>query len=366
DNSCVQSSVIMGWSAIHCSAAHDDTTGRTYVTGGYSPVSNYYSNMGYFTSHSGDAFTNSPNQMTTARHNHGLFIIGDYMYAVGGSNSGGILSTVERMPLSTQVWSAYDTLQTMTVQPKTDAGFASDGEYIYIFGGQSASGTYDDFILRYDPQMKETVLMNAVLPSPRAACSAVYDFDQHLFIIAGGHNSVDGALDEILYYDPVGDVIGVISQTLPAGAYHMTGVFDDALFLGGVMGGSGSSDAISLKYIKNPPQGSDIITENPEGVITLDSEYPRIMSRDLVEAGSGLSVLNWQLQTGSSYYFEVEAWHLHGAQWLEQVDIWAWFDGGVDPGAYDEETGGNSNFHFKYLNNSDTGNLPQATLEFPS
>ena len=50
--------------------------------------------------------------MTTARRGHGVAVLGDFLYAVGGWDGTRVLSSVERYDPATNVWSVVAAMTT--------------------------------------------------------------------------------------------------------------------------------------------------------------------------------------------------------------------------------------------------------------
>ncbi|MFA5862594.1 MAG: hypothetical protein WDA16_12960, partial [Candidatus Thermoplasmatota archaeon] len=92
------------------------------------------------------------------------------------------------------------------------AGAATDGAKIYVFGGANGAKdgepTLTDAILEMDPQTGVVRQLDETLPSPRGGASAVWD--GHEFLIIGGWAGRDSPLSEIVAFTP-----GAAPKTLP-------------------------------------------------------------------------------------------------------------------------------------------------------
>jgi len=89
--------------------------------------------------------------MVTARYYHGCVLVNSTLYVVGGYGSGGWLSSVEKLDLSTGVWSAGPDLPNAIVCVQT---VQYDGD-VYVVGGGGPA--YDGEILKLEGNSWVTV-----------------------------------------------------------------------------------------------------------------------------------------------------------------------------------------------------------------
>jgi hypothetical protein len=74
--------------------------------------------------------------LNTVRNNYVLAVIRNYLYVVGGQNSGGAVGTVERAPIgATGLLSAFADAGVGLVTPRYQAAGAVIGDYLYVLGG---------------------------------------------------------------------------------------------------------------------------------------------------------------------------------------------------------------------------------------
>ena len=89
--------------------------------------------------------------MVTARAWHGCVLVNSTLYAVGGFGSAGRLSSVEKLDLSTGVWSAGPDLPNAIYLVQT---VQHDGD-VYVVGGDGSA--YDGEILKLEGNSWVTV-----------------------------------------------------------------------------------------------------------------------------------------------------------------------------------------------------------------
>lgn len=150
-------------------------------------------------------------------------------------------------------------LQTKLPHVRAGSSAVWDGKDAYIFGGWYVDETnraqYLDDIVRFNPDANEVVTMKARLPMGRAFTTAVRD-GQYAYIFGGQSEYVNGTgvdLDEILRYDPSTDTIEVLQVKLPFGTEAAMAVWigSDAYIFGGgdVFRGGNSRDNIVMMSI---------------------------------------------------------------------------------------------------------------------
>lgn len=98
------------------------------------------------------------------------------------------------------------------------AGAATDGKNIYVFGGangaQKSEPTLTNAIIEMDPATGNARQLNETLPSPRGGASVVWD--GHEFLVIGGWAGRDHPLDEIVSFTP-GSPPTTLPTKLPRG-----------------------------------------------------------------------------------------------------------------------------------------------------
>ncbi|MBM3269898.1 MAG: IPT/TIG domain-containing protein [Candidatus Sericytochromatia bacterium] len=84
-------------------------------------------------------FGDAGKNLGTARNNHTLAVIGNYLYAVGGQNSSGLAEgSVERAAINADgTLGAFAGAGVSLVTPRLQHASAVIGDYLYVFGGRS-------------------------------------------------------------------------------------------------------------------------------------------------------------------------------------------------------------------------------------
>lgn len=108
--------------------------------------------------------------------------------------------------------------------PRYFTSAVSDGQYAYIFGGQTGFGTRLDEIVRYDPVTDTTTVMDARLPVAVDGTSATWD-GRYAYIF-GGMTSSFVRQDQIVRYDPTSDTVTVMDGKLPTGRTFTAATWD--------------------------------------------------------------------------------------------------------------------------------------------
>lgn len=130
--------------------------------------------------------------MPTERAKFQSVSIGNKIYAIGGINSTGIVTTIDEFDYHAGTW------RTITNIPYAIRGFAvaADGNKIYISGG-FANGNFLSSAYTYDISADKWTEI-ACMHEPRENHSMVY-MDGLIYAI-GGHN-ISGTLDDMEYYN---------------------------------------------------------------------------------------------------------------------------------------------------------------------
>lgn len=136
--------------------------------------------------------------MPTPRRGLGAAVVGNALYAIGGSSGsspcgGPPLSTVERYDIDSGQWTAVAPL----LSPRSDLAAYAHGGKIYVFGGCTGSvfavtGAVDV----YDPVTDSWSAAPADLPTARSSIYAVGAKGGTVFVIGGQANGVQLATNE--------------------------------------------------------------------------------------------------------------------------------------------------------------------------
>lgn len=239
----------------------------------------------------------------------------DRAYAIGGlDDNNDVISSVERYDRLADQWDEIDPLPA----PRQNAATTMDDEgYIYVFGGQSATGTNGiaTTSYRYDT---DTEVWDAVAPMPTGTIdsTAIFAPDGDIYVLGG--RTAAGAVASVQIYDLDTNTWSA-GTDLPAAVYNHASVVDDLgrIF---VVGGTNSAGAAIATVTRSQrldvPEVAPIITSNPVTSGSLDSVYSYDVNAtgnpeatfSLVTAPAGMSIhpntglISWQPiegQTGS-------------------------------------------------------------------
>ncbi len=119
------------------------------------------------------------------------------IYAIAGEGPQGVQGTVFRYNPENDTWETLSDKPT----PVTDVKGALIGEKIYVPGGLTEDGIPTAILEIYDPRT-DTWEVGASLPKAISAY-ALADFEGQLYLFGGWDG--EGALADVLVYDPVGD-----------------------------------------------------------------------------------------------------------------------------------------------------------------
>ena len=109
-----------------------------------------------------------------------------------------------------------------------------DGSHAYIFGGEDSIPVDLDQIARYDPQTRNTTIMNSTLPYAGGQMGIVWD-GVHAYLFGGCRQGGSDSKDQILRYTLSSDTVSTMKAVLLSPRYSMAAVWDGnrALLFGG-------------------------------------------------------------------------------------------------------------------------------------
>lgn len=149
--------------SIRSSASATVWDGKIYVGGGWNGSG--FSKSFEVYDPSLDKWTDIPETMTTGRFCLGIAAVNGIIYAIGGTASGTLVSslaTVEAYDIATQKWT--------TKQPMPNArcafGIAVYNDKIYVFGGKNGSIIYNN-VLVYDPATDTWETKTTTMPTTK-------------------------------------------------------------------------------------------------------------------------------------------------------------------------------------------------------
>jgi N-acetylneuraminic acid mutarotase len=135
--------------------------------------------------------------MPTARRGLGAAVIGNSLYAIGGSTgaapcSGSPLDTVERYDISTNTWSTIAPLPS----PRSDLAAVAHARKIYVFGGCRGTLAAIDDVDVYNPATDTWSTAPADMPTARSSMYGAAAIGNRLYVIGGQNNGVQLTTNE--------------------------------------------------------------------------------------------------------------------------------------------------------------------------
>ncbi|MDP1823554.1 MAG: kelch repeat-containing protein [Archangium sp.] len=145
--------------------------------------------------------------------------------------------------------------------PVHEPAVAYDGQWVWIFGGLTASGVFSDAVLKFDPVTETLQTTTLQLPFGRQASAAIA-YKGFIYLI-GGRRTQSVLLTQILRFDPSTGIFTVMNATLPTARYNMAlGPGATSIFLfGGYDYTGGLPDVLSYD------PSTDVLTALPTSLI---------------------------------------------------------------------------------------------------
>jgi Kelch motif len=151
--------------------------------------------------------------MTTPRAAPAVVCAGDFIYAIGGTNSPNYIRSVERYDTQDPAsgWQLLPSPQWLTTPRSSAAAVVDHAGRIYVIGGSGATG-FLNTVEVYDPARPDNgwTVLQATLGTARVAHGAVTAPDGQIWVI-GGQGSGGTHLDSVEIYDPCNPALGWIS-----------------------------------------------------------------------------------------------------------------------------------------------------------
>lgn len=165
--------------------------------------------------YAGDPMPESRSQMAAAR-------IGTTTYLFGGTSATAARDILAYDETTGSLTSTGVSLPT----PRTSPSAVTDGRYAYVFAGgrvgRPCGGIAKD-VLRFDPQTKELVRLQAELPSLREGMATAFD-GRYAYLMGGF--SCGQLFSDIVRYDTTSDTMQVMNARLPHGMGAASAAWD--------------------------------------------------------------------------------------------------------------------------------------------
>lgn len=176
-------------------------------------------------------------------------------YVLGGDFQSMILNSIMTYDPATNT--AFDSLTAKLPCEVDEMSAVFDGKNAYLFGGEHLSDCQDGFIEKFDPSAQTASLMNARFPVYLGWSSAVWDprptagcASGCAYIFGGWDGNTTsptfGPVDTIYRYNPATDTLSTMHGHLPTARYDSVAAFDGtrAYVLGGNVGGGHVSNEV--------------------------------------------------------------------------------------------------------------------------
>src|SRR5437899_3387390 len=185
-------------------AAYGDTThaGFLYVIGGgnsggvlsdlqrYDPVTDTWTTLASMSTARAGA--------VAAAVDNNIFVIGGRSSAAGPCNGGPYMATVEKYDVDTNTWSTVASLPS----PRSDLAAVAHGGKVYVFGGCTGTGTVTSEVDMYSPATDTWTTGLAPMPTARASLVAGHS-GQRVYAIGGWDGASAQNVNEV--YNIAGD-----------------------------------------------------------------------------------------------------------------------------------------------------------------
>jgi kelch-like protein 8 len=135
--------------------------------------------------------------MPTARRGLGAAVVGNALYAIGGSTgttpcSGSPLATVERYDIDTDTWSTSAPLPS----PRSDLAAVAHGGKIYVVGGCRGTLAAINIVDVYDPVTDTWSTAPADMPTARSSMYGAAAKGNRIYVIGGQNGGVQLTTNE--------------------------------------------------------------------------------------------------------------------------------------------------------------------------
>ena len=128
---------------------------------------------------SSDQWTDAPN-MKSKRYCHGVTVVGDRLYAVGGHDGKSRLSSAEYLSSSATSWVTIKDMFSSRSKPVV----SSLNECLYVAGGQHMNNSIIKNVERYDSERDEWILVGNMQKGRSDAASVAH---MGVFFVIGGN-----------------------------------------------------------------------------------------------------------------------------------------------------------------------------------
>ena len=270
--------------------------------------------------------------MNMARMYHRLAVIGETIYAIGGSADSTVLSTVEAYDPASNTWKKKAPMSV----PRMHFGMEIIGGKIYVIGGCNSSDPVDAFdvlatVEMYDPETDKWI-KKASMPTPRLQFETKV-IDGKIYAI-GGYNE-SGDLSAVEEYDPVSDTWTTKKSMPTPRAWFQTEVLKGKIYaIGGWKKVGDYSSESYLSSVEEYDPKSDIWMGNIPALPAKDGFQTEIIDGKLyaIGAAGGAYVFGPEpfaeiaMATADSGYAIDRNFHVlktldGGANWLDLLTV---------------------------------------------
>jgi hypothetical protein len=152
--------------------------------------------------------------------------------------------------------------------PRHEAAVFSDGKLVYAAGGLNSRDGFLTEIIRFDPASGAITVMNEHLPNPTQAAGVAWT-GQAAYLF-GGRNQT-GLLRQIVRYEPRSGSVKQMKAQLPVGAYSIGVVWTGSVFY--LLGGFDGNDV--NRILRYDPAADVITTVRP--VLPVPAQAPAVL-----------------------------------------------------------------------------------------
>lgn len=206
---------------------------------------------------------------------------GQYAYIFGGCSPGWGCASNHVMRFDPSTETAVDLGPILPTRIMFEAA-VWDGTRAYLFGGGDGSAMYSS-IYAFDPATLTTTLQAAVLPQATHMMAAVLAGGS-VYLFGGWAAGTDAPSNQILKYDPAGDVLTHLPYSLPSPRSSISAVWDPTAVVGGaatgaafIFGGrspTGDASRQIVRFVDPSQSGSPPSASEPDLIVSAFDWFP--------------------------------------------------------------------------------------------
>lgn len=197
------------------------------------------------------SFSNTPGiSLAVARAGHGLAVIGNYLYVIGGSNANGPMHEIERASVNADsALGSFSRSRAALIQPRNHHTLTAIGDFVYVIGQSAGANMVERALVKADGEVDSFAIVTGITLTTRRDQHATAIIQDSIYVIGGGGGGRFSSIERAVVNrdGSIGSFSTVSSSLNEPRIGHASVVLGGFLYVIGGFGGSVPSRLTSLE-----------------------------------------------------------------------------------------------------------------------